>query len=96
MSRLDHPTYFSRRDDASSPLGESTTGRARLPRTAPQAGAPTIARGRTSLGGPSQPRPPSALWLLVGLALMVAGVVACHTDADGSPLCAEVSCEVTP
>ena len=44
--------------------------------------------GRVSSPRPSTVRP--LRWpLYVGAALLVIGVVACHHEADGSPLCAE-------
>lgn len=60
-------------------------------------GAPlpgTFNRGGRDVAG----LPPRPLWgwLILALVLMVAGPVACHHEADGSPFCAEKSCEVTP
>lgn len=87
-----HP---ARRDDGAN------TGRTHAERTAhagvgPHSdGRPDVAGGRPSTSAAVPPRPLWG-WLAVSFVLLLIGAVSCHHEADGSPFCAEASCEVTP
>lgn len=71
--------------------GRPSTSAAEFPRSAGTHG------GRVPSSRPSAV-PPRPLWgwLIVSFVLLLIGAVSCHNEADGSPFCAEASCEVTP
>ena len=99
VRRVDRPA----RDDG------STAGRTHAERTAAAGVGPHSAAespgsagthgGRVTSSRPSAvpPRQKMLRWpLVLSFVLLLIGAVSCHHEADGSPFCAEVACEVEP